>query len=143
MRCRAGEMSGKMSGYLGKSPDCIAECKVSHTLGKPHFRWILARPKPLGVDPVKPEGSDLCGDDPVSDVEPLAGPKDSPEQLLPISKRPAPVIGLHGFADYGKSFLERFVRAVQRKASAVIEAPWPARIVARTPSTGVGLAALS
>jgi hypothetical protein len=24
----------------------------------------------------------------------LAGPKDSPERLLPISKRPAPVIGL-------------------------------------------------
>jgi len=47
-------------------------------------------PKPLSVDPVK----DLCGDDPVSDVEPLAGPKDSPERLLPISKRPAPVIGL-------------------------------------------------
>ena len=51
-------------------------------------------PKPLSVDPVKPEDSDLCGDDPVSDVEPLAGPKDSPERLLPISKRPAPVIGL-------------------------------------------------
>jgi hypothetical protein len=53
-------------------------------------------PKPLGVDPVKPEDSDLCGDDPVSDVEPLAGPKDSPERLLPISnsKRPAPAIGL-------------------------------------------------
>jgi hypothetical protein len=49
-------------------------------------------PKPLGIDPVKPEDSDLCGNDPVSDVEPSCGVKDSPKRLLPISKRPALVI---------------------------------------------------
>jgi hypothetical protein len=75
----------------------------------------------LGIDPVKPEDAELCGDDAVCDVEPLAGLKDS--------KRPALVIGLYGFADHGESPSERFMRykaapfwEVQRKASAVIEA---------------------
>jgi hypothetical protein len=55
------------------------------------------------------------------------------------SKRLAPVIGLHGFADYGESFPERFMTAVQRKASAVIEAPWPARIAVRRPIVKGGI----
>jgi hypothetical protein len=45
-----------------------------------------------------------------------------------------------------KASSERFLRykaapfwEVQRKASAVIEAPWPARIVARRPWTGGGI----
>jgi hypothetical protein len=56
-------------GCLGKSPDCIAERKVSHTFENPTcwLRFGQFLPKPLGIDPVKPQGAELCGDDPVSD----------------------------------------------------------------------------
>jgi len=78
----------------------------------------------LGIDPVKPENAELCGDDPVCDVKPLAGPKDSLERVLPIKReRPALVIGLYSFADHGENFPERFLRAVLREASAVKQKP--------------------
>jgi hypothetical protein len=55
-------------GYLGEPPNCIADRKVSAILWEPSMLaalWpVLA--ETLGIDSVKPEDAELCGDDPVS-----------------------------------------------------------------------------
>ena len=85
----------RVSSILGTTPfetDAVAQFVAPHA---PIGRLVevndmrcpageMSGRLPLSVDPVK----DLCGDDPVSDVEPLAGPKDSPEQFFCRSTAP-------------------------------------------------------